>query len=695
MNLKGLLDPRAIALIGASPDGGKLAGRPLAYLKRYGYQGKVYAVNPKYTDLNGTPCFASIDALPDGVDLALILLPAGGVIDALEACGKRGIPFAISIAGGFAEAGAHEAQAKLSEICERYGIRLVGPNCVGLLNPRRGVTATFSTELKKRMPRPGSMALLTQSGALGNSLLQSFNDLDLGLGTWVSSGNEADLGVLELVDHFIDDDEIKTIVLFVEGLKDGDRLLPLARRAHAVGKVIVVLRAGRSTLGRAASVSHTGKLAGAWKVWRDVARQAGLVEVQTLDELLDLAMAFDVAGDASGDTAEGLGVLTISGGLGVLISDAAAEHDLPLPPFAASTQAALRSILPPQMAVANPVDTALFTDEQGYARCADAVLADEAIGTLLLILTSLAHDYEALLPWLENLGRQARGNGKLVAISFLSSSDQLQPAHRLRLHDAGLLVLPTAERVVAALGRRRNVVKARERVTANPVAASAAGAGSGKAVESVESFMQRAAVPQVPERVCETADDAVVFALHNGYPVVLKVVSPDIAHKSEVGGVALGLDSDVALRLAWSRMVDSIAAKAPDARITGYSVQPQMTDGVELIVGCSVDPEVGRVAMVGQGGIYAEVYDDVRFIGLPASREEFRHALSSLRIAPLFAGARGKPALDMEAAVDVIERLAACFNESDSVMEIDLNPLLVRPAGKGAVALDLLVVPAS
>lgn len=689
--LSRLLHPRAIALVGASPDSTKLAGRPLAYLRKFGFEGGVHPVNPKHNEIGGVRCYATVADLPDGVDLALILLPASGVADSLQACGERGIPFAISIAGGFAEAGAPEQQQRLADICARTGIRLVGPNCVGLLNPRFGVTATFSTVLKHRMPRPGSIALLTQSGALGNSLLQSFNDLDLGLATWVSTGNEADLGVLDLVEHFIHDDTVKLIVLFVEGLKNGDQLLPLARRAHAAGKSIAVLRAGRSQLGRAASISHTGKLAGAWKVWRDVARQARLIEIDSLDDLLDLALVFDVAGDPIKDAAAGLGVLTISGGLGVLISDAAAECDLPLPSFSAATQASLRSILPPQMAVANPVDTALFTDERGYAKCADAVLADPAIGTLLLILTSLAHDYQALLSWLETLGQMAASVGKHVAVSFLSSSDQLAREPRQRLMAAGVVVLPTAERMVAALGRRRNAVHARRAVHNLPVTTAAGGA---RFEQSAAAFLSRAQVPLVPERVCATIEEAQAFAASAGYPVVLKVVSPDLPHKSEAGGVALDLADAAALANAWLTMQATVAERAPQARIEGYAVQPQIAEGLELIVGCSVDPEVGRVAMVGAGGIWAEILDDVCFLGLPATDDEIRSALQSLRIAPLFAGARGKPALDLEAAIGVISRLARRFHEETWVREVDLNPLLVRPLQGGAVALDLLVVPA-
>jgi acyl-CoA synthetase (NDP forming) len=679
-----LLNPASIALVGASPEAGKLAGRPLAYLKKYGYQGRIYPVNPKHREIDGVRCYATAQDLPEGIDLALILLPAKGVVEALEQCAARGVASAISIAGGFAEAGEAAEQARLTDICRRTGIRLVGPNCVGLLRPASGVTATFSSELKNGMPRPGKVALLTQSGALGNSLLQSFNDLDIGLAYWVSTGNEADIGLLELVEHSLTDASVELIALYVEGLKQGERLQELARRARAAGKAIVVLRSGKSQLGRAAAVSHTGKLAGAWKVWCDVASQAGLITVDNLDQLVDVAIAFDRYGYPTGQKI-GLGVLTVSGGLGVLISDAAAEHDLSLPAFTSATQSSLREVLPAQMTVANPVDTALFTDEKGYAHCAETVLHDASIDTLLLVLTRLAHDYKALMPWLEKLSRDAVALGKRLAVSYLSSSDPLTPDDRRVLMRAGALVLPTAERVVAALGRRQQAARL--------LAPAGQALTDGVTSASAADFLRQAQVPLVPEGVFTERAAALDFAQRETYPVVLKVVSPDIAHKSEAGGVALNLRDAQALGEAWDRMQISVAAYAPHAVITGYSVQPMLSGGFELIIGCSIDPELGRVLMVGAGGIWAEVLDDVRFLALPASPEEIIQALRSLRIAPILDGARGQGALDLPAAAAAIHRLAQHFQRDSWIQEIDLNPLLVRPLGQGVVALDVLVVP--
>jgi acyl-CoA synthetase (NDP forming) len=683
-DLSALLKPASIALVGASPDAGKLAGRPLSYLQRYGYQGKVYAVNPKYKDIAGIACYPSISELPRDIDLALILLPAHGVADALEQCALQGVKCAISIAGGFAEAGGQAEQDRLSEICQQYGIRLVGPNCVGVLHPALGMTATFSSELRNRMPRSGKMALFTQSGALGNALLQSFNDLDIGLAYWVSSGNEADVGLLDLVEHALDDDNINLITLYVEGLKHGERLLSLAKWARQRQKAIVVLRAGKSQLGRAAAVSHTGKLAGAWKVWQDVARQAGLISVDTLDELLDVAIAFDSLGFPEKSHLDGLGVLTVSGGMGVLISDGAADYNLPLPTFSAHTQLKLRALLPAQMTVANPVDTALFTDEKGFAGCAEAVLQDDNVGVLLVVMTRLAHDYKAMLPWLERLSQSARQADKCVAISYLSSSDAFEKQDRQRLMQSGALILPTPDRLVAALGHRYGVKRDLARVVdpqQNPVRS-----------QSIADFLALGGVPQLPEGLFQSVNEAVNFAAVQGYPVVLKVSSADVPHKTEAGGVALNLADEDSLRTAWAKMVSSVQAYAPHANIDGYTVQPMILDGFELIVGCSVDPELGRVLMVGAGGVWAEVLDDVRFLALPTSEAEIEAVINSLRVAPILAGARGQAPLDVAAATQVIHQLAQQFMVDDWVLEVDINPLRVRTKGLGVVALDTLVV---
>ena len=366
VDLTRLFAPRAIALVGASPDEAKLSGRPLRYLERYGFKGGVFPVNPRHAVIGGHHSFARIADIDAPIDVALLLAAADQVAPALEEAGKCGIPFAIAIASGFAEAGDGARQADLSRICLETGIRLVGPNCVGILNPANGTTATFSTVLKTKLPRPGSIVLITQSGAIGNGLLQSFNHHDLGLRAWASTGNEADLGALDFLSHFLRDEECRVIAMFVEGFKQGERLVPLVKEARHLGKIVIALRAGRSDAGRAASRSHTGKLAGQARVYDGLARQAGLIEVDSVEALIDMLLAVETVGvDAA--RPPGLGILSISGGLGVVMSDVAAALDLTVPLFAENTRAALKTVLPPQNSVANPVDTALFASEKGTA----------------------------------------------------------------------------------------------------------------------------------------------------------------------------------------------------------------------------------------------------------------------------------------------------------------------------------------
>lgn len=688
-DLSPLLAPRGIAVVGASPEAEKLAGRPLVYLLRHGFRGGIYPVNPRHTELAGLRCYASPLDLPDPVDLALVMVPQRAVVEAVEACGRRGIRFAIVVASGFAEAGHAEAQAALIRVAREHGIRLVGPNCVGVLVPGAGVTATFSTVVGRRMPKPGGIALVTQSGALGNSLLQSWNELGIGLHSWVSTGNEADLGALDLVEHLLNDPSVSAIGLFLEGLKDGSRLVPLGRAARARRKPIIAVRAGRSDLGRTASVSHTGKLAGSVQVWRDVARQAGLVEVETIDDLVDLCLALEAWGPSRDGRAPGLGVLTVSGGLGVMISDACADEGVALPRFAADTQARLRELLPSQSAVANPVDTALFADETGYARCAEIVLEDAGVGRLLLILTSLAHDYDSLTKWLETLAPGAKAKGKAVAVSFLSSVDTLAPDMRRRLLDAGALVLPNAHRAVSVLGHLRRLEDLFRSGATQPPAVPAATSGE----RTAEAFLAYARVPLAPQRLCRTVDDAVSAAAELGYPLALKAASPDLPHKTEAGGVALRLASAEEVRAAWRRITRSVAEKAPHARLDGLVAQRMVDGGVDFILGCSVDPEFGRLVMVGAGGIWAEVLDDVAFAAVPVTPEECAAMVRRLRVFRLLEGARGGPPMDVAALEETLLALADAFHREAWVKEVDVNPLIVLPRGQGVCAVDHLVIP--
>lgn len=682
--LARLLHPRGVAVVGASPDTRKLAGRPLAYLLRYAYEGAVHAVNPKYEEIDGRPCYPSIGRVPDPVDLALILLPAERVPEAVLACGARGIPFAITIASGFAEAGNAPLQNELRDACRRSGVRVIGPNCVGLLAVQERVTATFSTEVGRAMPRPGGLALVTQSGAVGNSLLQSCNALGIGVRAWISTGNEVDLGVLDLVDHLIDDPETTHFALFLEGLNDGPRLRAVAQRASQARKPILALRAGTSDLGRRVSVSHTSKLAGAAKVWAGVSRQAGIIDAGTVDDLVDLCLALDVigAGRACTEPAgqDGVGLLTVSGGLGVLLCDQCAAVGIPLPPFTPATAERLRAMLPPAARVGNPVDTALFADEDQYLECAGAVLDDERISSLFLILTSLAHDYRALAPGLEALGRRAAAAGKHVALSFLSSSDPLPPELAVRLGRAGVLVLPSSERMVR--------VEAALRKLRRPIEGLAAGGPDRAALPAGEDILVQAQIPRPAERICASVQEAQAAAEEIGFPVVLKAISADLPHKTECGAVRLDLPNAAAVAEAWTGIVGRLPGSV---LLDGMAVQAMVTGGVEMILACRHDPEFGPVVMLGAGGIWAEFIEDVAFRALPLGDTDVEDMLGELRILTLLTCARGRPLMDIGALEAAVRALGEAFLARPDLAEVEINPLAVLPRGEGVCALDSLV----
>ena len=627
--MKKLFQPRGIALIGASPDPAKLPGRPVAYLQRYGYEGGIYPVNPKHREIGGLPCFAAVAEITGPVNVALILLPGHAVPAALDQCGACGISYAIIIASGFAEAGNHDLQSELVAIAKRCGIRVIGPNCVGLIRPKDAVTATFSTVVGRTMPQSGGLALVTQSGALGNGFLQSFVDFGIGLSCWISTGNEIDLGALDFVDYLLDDENSQAIAMFVEGFKDGSRLVEIGEKARNRGKPLIVLRGGTSDEGRVASASHTGKLAGSEAVWASVSRQAGLIEVHSPQDLVETCLALQIIGARNDTGIDGLGVLTISGGLGVLVADTCAGAGLKLPTFRQEAQTRLHEILPAQAAVANPVDTALFADETAFAQCATIVSEDPGVSVVMLILTSLAHDYESLVSWLEEFGPQTAARGKRILVSYLSTSDPLAPEAVRRLLAAGVLVLPEPQRAVRVLGRlnRLNAWFARTRAT-RTLAISHAGSGG----ISAGDFLGRAGLPLVRERLCPTKAKAEAAAMEIGFPVALKVAAKDIQHKTDVGGVRLGLRTVSDVARAWDEIAHAVETRAPGNRIVGMMVQEMVEGGVELIVGCRRDPEFGPVIMLGGGGIWAELLDDVTFRALPVDEDDVLAMLRELKI---------------------------------------------------------------
>lgn len=684
--LATLFAPRSIAVVGASADPTKLSGRPLRYLQRYGYAGRVYPVNPRHEELLGLTCYPSVEALPEAADVALLLSPAGSVPDLVRACAAREVGFAVVIASGFAEAGNPEGQEELRRIARTTRTRVVGPNCVGLLSTASRVTATFSTVLQRGMPEPGPVSVVSQSGALANSILQSLQAMGVGVRHWISLGNEADLSALEVLGSLSEDPETRTVVLFAEGFKDGETFVSVARRACAAGKTVVLLHGGRTAAGREASLSHTGKLAGASDVGRALARQAGVIQVDTMSDLLDTIRIVS----AGPSELKGLSVLTVSGGQGVLLSDAADRHGVSLAKLSDETRKRLAQVLPPTLEPRNPVDVALLGRNDRYFACARAVLGDAGTTHLLWVLSSLANSYEEMRGPLLDLAGEARAAGKRLIVSYLSPYDALPVDDEAKLRDAGVALFPYPEQAVAALGRGSGATGASVRPDARPVPGRLPGETPGW--EVIERSLRRYGIAVPTSRLVADAEAARRAADEIGYPVALKLLAPGLAHKTEAGAVRLGLRTPADLLQAGRDMLAGLPPQLRGAPIEGFLVQEMVAGGIETLVGVRWDTEFGPVLSIGPGGTLTELIRDAFFLALPVTESEVRSALAGTRWAQLLAGFRGAPPADEDALVRTALALGRLYESERWIGEIELNPLTVLPSHEGAIALDVLVI---
>lgn len=669
-------EPKSIALVGVSDDVKKASGRPLHFLERHGFAGKIYLVGTA-AEIRGRPVLQDVADLPEGIDLALILNRAADVPAVLAQCAARGIGAAISVAGGFDD----ETGRLLQAVLRDTEIRLVGPNGTGLIVPEGAVTPSMASELNVALPKAGHVAIVTQSGAMGNAIMELLRVRGIGIRAMVSTGNEADVDALELIDYLIDDPKTKIIAVYAEGFKNGDRFANVARKAQKVGKPIIVRRTGLSPQGRAAAVSHTGKLSGAAAVWKGVIEQFQLVDADSLEAMADAISAFDKFSIPLRPSPNRLGILSLSGGQGVAATDAAFVAGLDVPPFSSSLAANLKSVLPPRVAATNPIDLS-FTDESTLAATARALVEHGSLDGVIVIGTGLLHKAAPLAAALENVARLAFTRGIPLIFTSLSPADPMLVEFAATMPSPGILILPSPERSVRALA-------AFWRVAASPSAnAGVQRTEASRSNELKELPSPRAFTSASLGQALEWARSAAAW------PLVLKVVSSDIPHKTEVGGVAVGLNDEEALTHAWQKMERSVVELAPDARLQGFQLQ-EMVRGVEVLIGCTHDPEFGPTMTIGWGGILAEVINDTSSLLLPVSDSEIRNAISRLKIGKMLAGVRGEKPADIDALVDAVQCVAGTFLADESITEMEINPVVVRTKGNGAVAVDSLIIRAS
>lgn len=692
--IKALLSPRSVAIIGASADLTRIGGRPLDYYNRAGFTGALYPVNPSRKEVQGREAFPDIASIPGPVDFALLAIPARNIADAIDACGQKGVKAVLVFSAGFAEVGAEgkALQADMVARARRAGIRLLGPNCLGLYNAEFGHCPTFSSALQERPPEKGRVGMVTQSGAYGTHLLNMARTRRIKVGTWISTGNEADVTVAECLDYLIESDGVDTIACYMEAVNDRDRFFRALEKARENRKLVAIIKVGSSAAGAEAARSHTASLAGSDESFEAVLRHFGIPRARTTEEMLDIVYAASLSPLPNGRK---LGILSVSGGAGVLMADAAETACLTTPPMPEEAQRRLKT-RNPLSSPRNPIDITAHA------------LNDFALVSENLRSMSVDGGYDMLISFFTSwtaspvLGPKVQkaildglaGQPKKPVVVVCQGDDAVIASYEM--HD--LMVFEDPSRAVRALGHLADFAEAARAGGADPADLPAVPAEVTLPAEQVgerqaKAILAAAGIGMLPEEIAATPEAAAEAATRVGFPVALKIVSPDIPHKTEVGGVALGLADTDAVRTEAADMLARVRDKAPDARIDGLLVSAMASGGVELVIGVRNDPVMGPMVMVGLGGIFVEIFKDVVLDIAPVTPAEARRMVERLKGAALLRGARGIAAVDIEAVADAVSRLSVlAARQPDAFDSIEINPLLAR--AQGAVALDALIVPA-
>jgi acetate---CoA ligase (ADP-forming) len=679
-SLSAFFRPKGVALVGASRDPAKLGYAVLRNLMQHGYTGPVYPVNPKADEILGARCYPSVLDVPDPVELVVIIAPAAATPPILQQCGQRGVKAVIIISGGFSEAGpaGAELERQLIDIARRHHIRMIGPNCIGVIDTHTPLDTSFGPG----MPEPGVITFVSQSGAVCGGVIDWALGAGIGLSRIVTVGNQADLNETDVLEGLADDDETRVIAMYLEGVDGGRRFVDVAR-SISMRKPILAIKAGYTEAGRKAAASHTGALAGADSAYDAAFHQAGIIRVPHIEALFDAAISLANQPLPRG---ERMAVLTNSGGPGVLASDALMANGLRLATLTEETRFCLRQFLQPHANVANPVDMLGGADENDYARALDALLKDPAVDGVLVINVP-----QVLVPALrivrsisEVVHRFQVESMRKPVMTCLIGDVSLDDAIEF-MRQAQLPLFPFPERAVSALAAmvaRRKWLEAPPQIPDIQYPA----ANQQSQVENIKSR-----IPTLPMKLARSAHEAAQVAGEIGLPVVCKIASPDISHKSDVGGVEVDLRSATAVRAAYKRIINNARNARPKAHIEGVTVQAMARPGREVIVGAVRDPQFGPLVMFGSGGVYVELLKDVSFRLAPVTRSEAEAMIEETMAGKLLSGLRGQLPADKSAVADVIVAVSQWIAADECITELDINPLAVYDEGQGAIAVDMRV----
>jgi acetate---CoA ligase (ADP-forming) len=689
--LDAILRPRSIAVIGASRRPGTIGYQIVANLLRHGYQGVVYPVNPKAGSIHAVPAYASVADIPGEVDLGMVVVPKEHVLDVVDQCGAKGIKGLVVISAGFREVGGAgaERERELVDRVRRYGMRLVGPNCMGVMStaPELKMNATFAPS----MPPAGPVSLMSQSGAMGVTILDYASEYGIGINDFVSVGNKPDVSGNDLVQYWADDERTRVILMYLENFGNPRTFTRLARKITKQ-KPIIVVKAGRSGAGARAASSHTGALAGLDVATDALLSQCGVIRVDTVEELFDMAMAFGTLPVPAGNR---VAIVTNAGGPGIIIADACEGRGLEVVPLSEATQASLREVLAAEASVRNPVDMIASATPESYRLVLDRVLRDENVdAAIAAFVPPLGVRQEDVA---QAIVAAKRGHEKPV-LAVLMGREGL-PAGRAQLKEAGVpgYIFPeSAAKALAAMYQHRQWLERPEGAirefdvdqdAVQRVVREACERGTDHlAGPEALAVFQAYGIPVLESRVVTTADEAAEVAEELGLPVVLKVESADVVHKSDVGGVVVNLATADEVRAEFNAMMARVRAKLPDARLDGALVQPFVRGGRETIIGGTTDPTFGPLLMFGLGGIYVEALQDVSFRVSPVSDEDAREMVRAIRGYKVLEGFRGEPPVDQDTLIEMIQRVSQLMADNPEIEELDINPFLIKE--HGGVALD-------
>jgi acyl-CoA synthetase (NDP forming) len=698
IDLERLFTPRAIAVVGASEETKRPGGQAVMTLSTFGFTGQVYPVNPNHSRIQGLPCFADVGTVPKPCDVALIALPAKSVPATIEACGRAGIPYAVVLSAGFGEIGNNDLQAQLEASIEASGVRVVGPNCTGILNLKDNIFNGFGAGFRNPDLRRGGVAMVTQSGGFGYSVLAFAEHEGIGFHSMISTGNEADLNTLDMIEYLLESADVELVVCYMEGVHDGGRLRLLGQRALALQKPIVIWKVGNTIQGAKAALSHTANLTTGYDLYKEAFREGGFIEIEDVYDLIDVAQAFRGKRLPAGNRVT---MLTTSGGAGVLVADRCEQHGLVMGALSAGTRDRLRELAPGFAVIENPVDLSagVAQNAQGFNEATRLLLEDP--NTDMAIVRSFPGAAEQ--EWAEGLAAIAKGSSKPVLISL--SGLALKHAESMRaLGEANLSCFATPGRVVkaaaalaqfaaklATLGDSNISVNKNSR----PVPRQTLNIGaSPRTMGERESkiFLGSYGIPIVQEwaialdQIDGTPPSGIIF------PVVVKIDSHDVPHKTEAGAVRIGVGSESDLRRNAQEIIAATLRYKPDARVEGILVQ-EMAQGLEVIMGCVNDPVFGPYVLFGMGGVFSEVIRDTTLAFAPFGVAAAHSMIQRIKGAKLFEGYRGAPARDVEALADALSRLSwLAYDHADRIAEIDVNPVFVGAVGEGVRAADALIV---